>query len=313
MTQKQQKILSTALVTIAAFLGFQSLINIINLNQAREFLLSATYLFVFFWLMILVLFDLHFKNRGAYQRAKFKHESIEHFFQKQVNILATALKDRLTHLFKFSELKHALNYLILPALIFWSTVGVIFLNLGQVQIQQFYAFLSTMALGLSFWFIKEVFTRRKEIVDQDVFVVLSLVKIFTAALSFGVLMAAMRYYCLDPKFYASSLFVVAYLLLHQALFQHNRLSPKTQSHILLISLALSAIGYIVYLYWGFNYFTAAIFLGAFYNFFWGVYHFYLDRSLTKKAFWEIFLISALIAYLVFINTNFSARILNGCF
>jgi ABC-type enterochelin transport system permease subunit len=81
---------------------------------------------------------------------------------------------------------------------------------------------------------------------------------------------------------------------------------------LLIALIMGIIGQVVYVYWGYNYFTAAVFLTACYNFFWGVFHYRLDKALTRKAFWEILIVSLIIGSMVISVTNFSARLLDSC-
>ena len=75
---------------------------------------------------------------------------------------------------------------------------------------------------------------------------------------------------------------------------------------------MAAVGQVVYVYWGYNYFTAAVFLTACYNFFWGIFHYHLDKSLTWRAFWEILIISLIMGGMVISVTNFHARLLDSC-
>jgi hypothetical protein len=66
------------------------------------------------------------------------------------------------------------------------------------------------------------------------------------------------------------------------------------------------------IFWGYNYFTGAVFLAVFYNLLWGIFHYSLDRALNFKVFLEIAVISLLLASMVFSVTNFKAKLLDGC-
>jgi hypothetical protein len=291
MNARTQKIISSSIVAIAVTGGFQSLIFILNLNQGGIFIRTAALIWLYLCLKVFLLYDLHFKKTSQ---------------------IGQALENRLKHLWHWDYLRHWLNYLFLPTLIFWSTVAVLYVNFGRWQIQETYAWLSSAALVINFWYLKEAFDRKKEIVDQDIFVALSVVKIYTAAAAFGGAMALMRSFCLSPWLFALAMFGITFSLIYQALFQHNLIKVKTLLATAMISFFQAVFGYAVYVYWGYNYFSGAVFLAAFYNFFWGAYHYHLDRTLTKKAFFEILLICAAVAALIFINTNFKARLIGGC-
>src|SRR5205085_5288172 len=119
-------------------------------------------------------------------------------------------------------------------------------------------------------------------------------------------------FCLNEFYFVFGVLALTFLLIYQALFQHRLVSIKNLAVTFLISLVLSLVAFWVVIFWGFNYFTAAVFLTAFYNLFWGVFHYHLEHSLTWKAFWEIFVISIIVVLMLFGATNFKARIYNGC-
>ena len=79
-----------------------------------------------------------------------------------------------------------------------------------------------------------------------------------------------------------------------------------------ISLVMGIVGYGVYVWWGYNNFTAAVFMAACYNLMWGVFHYSLDKALTPRALLEILVISLIIIGMILEVTNFKARILDGC-
>jgi hypothetical protein len=318
--------------TIAAFLNllvvvgsFEVLISILNLNQPALFLRTAFYVGLFYILQIVLLYDLHYKNRGAFLRAKKKHESVSHAFHKFIKIMGSALWDRVSHLREANFVRQWFNYLILPGIIFWGSIAVFFVNFGFPKIQQIFVFLSSIALILNYWYLKEIFDRgslklseknqehdKSLKVDDDVFVVLSLVKIYASALMLGACLALVRYYCLDAKLLFMSVFGLTFLLLYQALFQHQLINYKNLTGSLIIAFIMALASCVVLVLWGYNYFTAAMFLAALYNLLWGVFHYYLDRSLTWHAFWEILIVSAIVAGMVFSVTNFRAKLLDGC-
>lgn len=312
MTQKTQKKLSAFFVGCATLLGFQSLVYIVNLNQTETFLKTAFWVWLYLSAMILVFFDLHFKTLGGLALARKKHESVGHKLVRAVKIFFSALNYRLSHYFRIKEMKTFLVYLVLPSFLFWFTVAVFYSNMGRTNIQQLYAWISTLSMVVVFWYLKEVFHRKTERVDSDIFAVFSVAKIYTLTLAYSSGLVLMRRYCLQPKFYAVLIFAVSFLLIYQALFQHGLVKIKHLASALGISAVMGVAGYLIYTFWGLNYFSAAIFMAAIYNLMWGSYHYHLDHGLNRKVFFEILIICFAVAFLVFVNTNFKERILGSC-
>lgn len=148
--------------------------------------------------------------------------------------------------------------------------------------------------------------------DSDIFVALSVVKIYAAGTLYAAALSWLRYFCLPAWYFSAEVFAFTFLLIYQALYQHRRVNGYTIGITLIIALMMAIIGQLVYIHWGYNYFTGAIFMTAAYNLFWGVFHYRLDRVLTRQTFLEIFFISVLVAVMVISVTNFRARILDGC-
>lgn len=312
MKNKIQKIGIVIFVFCLIVLSLESLAVILNLYQIQVFLHLAFWLWLFLWLLLFMLYDLHFKNFGVLKRAIAKHESVPRLFKRVGRIVVSAIFDRLSHLRKWEEIKHWLNYLLLPGFLFWSTVGILYVNFGNTKVQQIYIWLSSVALALIYWFVKQVFSKKQEKVEANVFMALSVVKIYSIALAYAVAMAIMRHFCLDPFLFVSGVFSLTFLHIYQALFQHKYIQLFSLGITSLISAVMAILGYFVYVYWGYNFYTAAILLTAFYNLFWGIYHYYLDKALTKKIFFEIILLCFFVIYIVLSNTNFKAKIFGGC-
>ncbi len=312
MQARTQKIISSLLLGLVVILGFQALIYILNLNQAGLFFRSAFYIWLYLMFYIALVYDLHFKTRGNWSRAALKHQDVAGIASRKIKIFFSALSERVQHLGKIAFLRHWLNYLILPTLVFWGTVGVFYVNFGFYKIQQITAILSSVALLLNFYFLKEVFIRQKIKVDPDIFITLSVVKIYAVTLVYAASLSLVRHYCLDPKYFALGIFTLTFLLIYQALFQHDFINSKNLGISLVISLVLAVAGYFLVIFWGYNYFTGAVFLAVFYNLLWGIFHYSLDRMLNVKVFLEIAIISLILASMVFGVTNFKAQLLDGC-
>lgn len=304
MTPKTQKIISAVINGLAAFGGFAVLIKILNLNQVGAYVSTAFYVWLFFALQTIFLYDLHLKESRAWDKAKANTNGLVSWIE--------ALRRRMAHFKDWSFLHKWLNYLLLPGIIFWSTISVFFTNFGFIKIQVFFALLSGTALVLNYWYIKEVFSRNKEKADQDVFVGLSMVKIYASALMYGSSLSLIRHYCLHPGYFFWGAFALTFLLIYQALYQHRLVNIKNLLVTMGISGIMSALAYWTAIFWGYNYISAAIFLGVFYNFFWGVFHYHLDRSLTRRAFAEILIVSLAIAAMALGTTNFKAKIFDSC-
>jgi len=293
--------------------GLESLLYIINLNQPEIFLNLSFWFWMYLAVVMAFWYDLHFKNPGALARAKARHESVNHWLRRALRVWSSAFWDRIEHFRRWRYFKHWQNYLILPGLTFWATAAMLYLDFGQKGTQQVFVVLSSAALITTFLYLKEIFRRRKDEVDSDAFVALSVVKIYTAGLLFGAGLAITRRFCLGEWLYAALVLCLTFLLVYQALFQHAFIRLFTIGVALLIAAAMAIIAYFVYIYWGYNFYTAAIFMAAFYNLFWGVFHYYLDHALTQRVFWEIFAVSLLVAAMVIQATNFRARLLDSCF
>lgn len=312
MKPKTQKIIAILLIAFVVFGGFEALIYILNLNQPVIYFQTAFWIFLYLLFNIVFFFDLHFKTPGSWGRAKLKHQNLAQGLGRFVKTVFSALWGRFEHLWQWEYLKQWIYFLLLPGFIFWASVSLFYVNFGFYRSQQIVALFSGAALVVYYSYLKEIFYRKKEVVDSDIFIALSVIKIYTAGVLFAASMSMLRSSCLGPWYFSAEVFCFTFLLIYQALYQHRKISPKTTVQTLLISLLMAAIGRVVYVYWGYNYFTAAVFLTACYNFFWGIFHYRLDRALTWRAFWEILIISLIMGGMVISVTNFSARLLDGC-
>lgn len=312
MTLKHQKIISLLLVLAGVFGGLLALVHIINLNQPVIFLHTAFWIWVYLWIKITLLYDLHFKNLGSFKKARAHHEKIAHWLKRNLKICASTLWYRFEHLWTWHFLKNWITYLLLPGMLFWSAVALFYVNLGRLPIQQAIAVLTSAAIGIHFWALKEIYINKDENLNHKIFMALSVVKIFAAAGVFGAALSITRYFCLESYYFALAIFSLSFLLIYQSLFQQKAAGLKNVLASLLIAGLMACFAYATYTLWGYNYFTAALFLTAIYNLFWSLFHFKLAGQLTKKAFFETLIFSIIIIFILFSVTNFKARILDGC-
>ena len=312
MNSKTGKIFGAILNLCIVLGGFEGLIGILNLNQPDLYVRTAFYVGLFYIFQIFLLYDLHLKNPGSFKRAKAKHRAVSDQFIKACKVVSSALWDRCYHLRQGKFFRLWLNYLILPGIIFWSSIAIFFVNFGIYRIQQIFVFLSSAALFLNYWYLKEIFARGREKVDKDIFVAMSMVKIYASALVYAAILVLIRRYCLDASYLVLAVFSCTFLLIYQALFQHRLITIKNLAVTLLISAVMAFVGYGVLAFWGYNYFTAAVFMAACYNLLWAIFHYRLDKALTLSAFLEILTVSIIVSAMVFSVTNFRARILDDC-
>jgi hypothetical protein len=315
MSIKHQKIISATLIALVAFGGLEVLVKIINLNQTLWFLKAGLVIWLFLAFKIGLLYDLHFKNPGALKRAIKKHESIEHWLLRSCKVMVSALLDRFSHLATKDHWLKFQNYLILPGILFWSTVIWIYKNSSPITdrpLQQFFVLLSGLALVVLFWYLKEVFLRKTEKLESDVIAGLAVVKIYTAVIAFGATFAIFRRFCLASDLFVLAIFCISFLLIYQALFQHKLVKIFNLIWTLVISGLMGIMSYFIYRFWALNPYTAMLVMGAGFNALWGIFHYKLDGALTKKALFETLLICLVLVLMLASVTNFKEKILNAC-
>ena len=280
----KHKIISVAIVSLGALLGFEALSFILGIYQIGMFVHVAVYIFLFhvFWLTF--LFDLHLKNR----------------FWK-------SLKERTEHVFNWHYFRHYLNFYILPGLIYWSVVCILFLNPFNTLIKQTAIVAGSFCMSVAYWFFKETYSRKLELHEHSI-KYLSLVKLFTAFLLYSAVLGITWYFGYGRNFLITFVFIGTYALLYQALFQHKLLSLNAHAFMLLTAAATTAAGLAVYQFWNSEYFTGGLVLLSVYNFMWGILHHRMDKTLNAKVIGEYFFITVLLLSILISTHNFGPRI-----
>ncbi len=299
LLENRQKILSTLIVTIGAFLGFEAISTALGIYQLRSGLVLSLYIYVFhiFWLTF--IFDLHLKKRGVLATARLNY--------KGAQMLWMAFMDRIEHLRNWNYLRHYQNYLVLPGIIYWGTVTLLLLNPFDTGFKQALAICSTVALGVTYWYMKEHISRNLEHENHWIGV-LSLVKLFAAFLIFSATMGVTFYFGFGPGFVFMAILTLTFLLIYQALFQHRLLNFSAFLWVVTIALTMGIVSLWVYSNWSNEYFTAGLVMLAVYNACWGILHHYLENTLNKKIAFEYLAMMAFIVVLIFASHNFHQQV-----
>ncbi len=297
--EHKQKILSNIIVTFGAFLGFEALGYSFGLYQLNDSLYLSFYIYAFhiFWLHF--LFDLHLKNRGVLASARLNHRGIKMFWE--------AFKLRFVYMANWNHFRHYQNYLVLPGMIYWSAVILLFLNPFKGQLKQLIIVSSTISMSVSYWYMKEHISRKLEASDHWIGI-LSVVKLFGAFLVYSAVIGTTQYFDFGADFLVLATLTLTFLLIYQALFQHGFLKFRTFIWIIIISLAQSVVALWVYNNWNSEYFTAGIVMAATYNTFWGILHHYIENTLSKKVIFEYLAMMVLVVSFLFASHNFNQRV-----
>ena len=300
MGERKQKFLSTLIVSFGAFFGFEVLNYILALYQIDAYILVSFYVYFFhvFWLTF--IFDLHFKKKGVL--------AYGHLNQAGFKLLKSALRDRVAHVFNWSYLRHFQNYLVLPGLLYWSIVILLFLNPFKEPLKQGLIVIGSFCMTVAYWYMKEMFSRNMEAHEWGI-KVLALVKVLAAFFIYSATFGLAFYYGFGLDFLLPAIFCVTFLLIYQALFQHKLLNFNLHFLILGISGACALVSYWVYQNWNWNYLAGALFVLAVYNTLWGFLHHHLERTLTKKLVFEYTLMLLVVLSLLLAGNNFDSRIL----
>jgi hypothetical protein len=296
----KHKITSVIIATVATYFGFQSLELILGIYQVETYFVVAWYVYAFhvFWLVF--IFDLHFKTHGHFERARMRFQGLAVFWD--------AFKSRTRHLYHWIYIRKYLNYLLLPTIFYWSVILLMYLNPFHELFKDGLIIASTAALAVTYWYFKEAFSRHMEVHEAGL-KVLNLVKLLAAYLVFASLFAVGWYYGVSRSSMMAAAFVLTFLLAYQALYQHRLLTSHVYPAMLMLG-SITALSFgVVYLNWGYNYYTAALIVSVAYNLCWGVLHRYLDRTLTRKLLWEYVFMFVVVVSFILATHDFKGRIL----
>lgn len=295
MTLRQEKIFSVIWVAAGELVCFEVLAYILNLNQLSVYINLAFAVSIYMTIRTAFYYDLHFKVRG----------------QLGSSIVSYA-RNRLHHFMHWETLRHWISCMGTPTLLYWATVAIIFLNFNRIAVQQLFIVISTLAFSFFFWHLKEIYSNRGEEMKESAHVIFQAIKLYSAFTIFLASLGLVQYFCLSYWSLGPIIFGGIYTLMYQSLFHMQKINPKSVVALGVIALIISLVSGLVFLYWGLSYTTGALFLMGIYNFFWGLYYYFLRGRLSWSVFWEFLLVTILICSLCLGMTNFKSRILPYC-
>ncbi len=299
-SEYKQKVLSSILATLVSLIGFEVLNFILGETyQLVTFARVAVYVYVFHFLWLTFLFDLHFKKRAVLAEFSPDH--------KGLRLLWKAFIERVRHMLNWHYFRHYLNFLILPAIVYWSVILLMSINPFDANLKQLIIIISTICLAVIYWHFKEIFRKNFELHDFG-FKILTLVKLLAVFLFYSAVIGYTFYFGFGPGFLFTSVFIGTFLLVYQALFQHRLLGKKVFLSNLAIALVTAAVSYWIYQVWNYVYLTAALVLLAVYNTCWGALHHYWDNNLTKRLAIEYIILLLLVLSILLASHDFTPRI-----
>ncbi|OGE79304.1 MAG: hypothetical protein A2751_04915 [Candidatus Doudnabacteria bacterium RIFCSPHIGHO2_01_FULL_46_14] len=281
----KHKLVIVSVATLVSFFGFQAASQALDAYQLEKFWLISFYVYIFLVFWQSFVFDLHL--RGDFLKS---------------------LKHRFAYMFDRGHLSHYINYLILSAVIYWATAALLYLNPFEIAVKQALSLVGAGAFALSFWYLKTVFYGHKQAhrgVRQSIF----FLKLYASFISFAAVFGLGHYYGITPFVFAIMVFVLTYLLIHQAFFQHHYLGHNEIGLILLSGLATAEFAAIIYFIWNVNYYSGALVICALYNTIWGILqHKYIDKNLNREIIYEYFAVLFVVLVIIFSTTNFSEKL-----
>jgi hypothetical protein len=297
--QKKHKVISTLIVTVGAFIGFQAVSYVVGLYQLNQALFLSFYIYIFHVLWLMFVFDLHLKKRSVIANLKLSHQGF--------GLLWRALLERFSYMLNWHHFRHFQNHLVLPGLIYWATIVLIYLNPFNYTMKQVIILAATACLNVAYWYMKEHVTSRMEarVVSLRL---LALVKLFTAFMIYSAVMGVTIHFGYSAWFLGTATGVITFLLMYQALFQHDFINLSVLLWILIVSSVMAGVSMLVYQYWNTQYFAAGLVMLAVYNSMWGLLHHHLEKTLTGRIALEYLAMTALVISLLLGSHNFDQRV-----
>lgn len=300
VSAQNHKYISTLIISVGALLGFEALSYIVGIYQLTTALHVSFYVYALhiFWLTF--VFDLHLKKRSVLVEARLNN--------KGARMLLAAFRQRIKHLHQWEYFRHYQNYLVLPGLLYWSAVILIFLNPFNNILKHLIILSASVAMSVAYWYLKEHVSRKLEALEHWIRV-LSLVKLFAAFLVYSAVIGVTFHYGYSVDFLLPAIITLTFLLVYQALFQHELLNFQIFVWIIIISLVMGLVSLWVYNYWNTEYLTAGLVMLAVYNTLWGILHNYLDKTLTYKVAFEYLVMMIFIVSFLFASHNFNQKVI----
>ena len=298
MTEHQHKIISAIIISSITFLGFEALNILIGLNQISLYLKTALYIFCFHIFWVAFVFDLHLKHTAPVSLTSARFSGL----------ISQALKNRFRHFRHWPYVSHLLNYLVLPTLLYWSVVVLLYLNPFFAQFKQALVITASFTLAVLYWYMKMHISAKLE-KNHDWLKVLATLKIYAVFLVYAASLGIIRYYGMSTILLFYFIAAGTFLLIYQALYSHSFHSWGLVIFSLATGTAMGFAGIWIYRIWNTEYLTAALVLLALYHAVWSFLYHHLERTFTLKLAFEYLLLTVLLISILFASHNFGTRVI----
>lgn len=306
-SRQERKWFLTLVLAIAVFAGFESLAFLTDIYQIESFLKVALVVYIFVVVYMTMVFDLRLKIPKSWQRSKSYYHHSKQRIRKWLNIIGRALKYRFRYIWSWKHWIIFQNYMILPAVLFWSVVILIFLNPFDDFIKQVLAISGTVLIAIVMWYMKTFFITFNS-VNWRVRNLMFTVHTLAAYLIFTGSLGLVWYLGLPMYNFVLGSMALAFLLMYQGLFRLQEASQVNTLRVLVGSLIIAASAFLVYKYWTVNFYTGGLVLANVLHLYWGITRSYIKKRLTRRLLIEYFLVFCFVMVFVLSTTNFQARI-----
>ena len=144
-------------VSIANLLVFEVMAILLGLNEVTTFLIVALVLYLHLKVKFSFIFDLNLKGTGSWEKSREHHRAHAPGWLTNLRIFWKAVFLRFKYLYHWKHWRHFQNYLILPGLLYWGIIALLFLNPFDVWAKQLIIIVGSVLLGIVVWFLKMIF------------------------------------------------------------------------------------------------------------------------------------------------------------
>lgn len=307
-SKKFRKTFLVFVVSLAGFLALEAISFLAGIYQLETFLRIAVLIYLFIIAFISFTFDLRLKPPGSLRRSRYYYQYSKSRFSKLFKIIARSLALRFHYLKSWPHWRHFQNYLILPSVLYWGVVLLIFLNPFSVFKKQFFVVVSACLFALIVGYLKFVFIGYSSTAVRVRYMMFA-VTMITAFAFYASLLGVVWYLGLPDFYFTGAAALITFLLLYQSLFHHAQLNlEKNLKFAFLGSFIIWIASSAVWRYWALNYYTAGIILATVLHLYWSLTLQAIQKRLTWARAWEYILIFALLVVFALSMTNFHSRI-----
>jgi len=294
--------------SIVVFLGLEALSYLTGIFQLPYFINISALLYVFVILISSLIFDLKLKIPKSWERSSYYYFHTKRRLVKIVRIIARAAGLRFRYLSSWKHWRHYQNFLILPTILYWAIIILMFLNPFDYWYKQIFIAAGTFLVAIVIWHLKTVFISYSQASINARYLMFA-ATIITAFLSFTAILGLSWYFGFSRYFFPATVFVMAFLLMYQSLYHHPLLEIKVNIRFVLVGAGLCFVAaLIVANVWTVNYFSAGLLLAGVLHLYWSLTLQWRQGRLTFVRSLDYILLFLFILLFVLVTTNFSSRI-----